>query len=92
MNKRDNLLDHVNRKPFPVLPFFTTVFIITMMLFTLAGAWHYVMYRWETETLNVSILRCKLVESEYKRDISRLYYENELALYRPPQLNDMEVE
>ena len=88
----DKSTQAANRKPVHLtldgmVKAFLTLATLLVLLLALTAAYHYVWYRWECETIAVRTAERRYDAVDYKSRRERLYYEAELALYRPGELN-----
>jgi hypothetical protein len=80
-------------KPKPdILKFLARFAIGALIVMVLMSAFSYCWMRWHLETDKVRTSRCELQEVEWRMELSRIYYEDELARLRPPVPNTTMIE
>ena len=89
-NHPELIIRAVNRKPIRWQPIVSWLFVLVMAGMVLTASAHYVWYRWTVETTKVQIQAFDLIDATRRDELGRLYYEEELAQYRPISLDDTE--
>jgi len=75
----------IERIDFTLIIMILVTAIFVGLLVTCCG--HYAWFRWTMEAKRVELLEHEVKDSAYRLELSKIYYEDELAALRPPDIN-----